>query len=66
MFYADSVGLKSIVNPISDFEREHGPRWKVAPLLHKLALTNGSFREWDKSVLCKRPRAHQVWLDYLP
>jgi 3-hydroxyacyl-CoA dehydrogenase len=48
MFYADSVGLKNIVNRISDFEREHGPRWKVAPLLQKLALSNGSFREWDK------------------
>jgi 3-hydroxyacyl-CoA dehydrogenase len=48
MFYADSVGLKNIVNRISDFEREQGPRWKVAPLLHKLAVTNSSFREWDQ------------------
>jgi 3-hydroxyacyl-CoA dehydrogenase len=48
MFYADSVGLKNIVKRILDFEREHGPRWKVAPLLHKLAQTNGTFREWDK------------------
>ena len=48
MFYADSVGLKRIVSRISDFEREHGPRWKVAPLLHKLAADNSSFREWDK------------------
>ena len=48
MFYADSVGLKRIVSRISDFEREHGPRWKVAPLLHKLAAANSSFREWDK------------------
>ena len=48
MFYADSVGLKNIVNRISDFEREHGPRWNVAPLLQKLALSNGSLREWDK------------------
>lgn len=48
MFHADSVGLKRIVNRISDFEREHGPRWKVAPLLQKLAATNSSFREWDK------------------
>jgi 3-hydroxyacyl-CoA dehydrogenase len=48
MFYADSVGLKTIVNRISDFEHEHGPRWKVAPLLHKLAVTSSSFREWDK------------------
>jgi 3-hydroxyacyl-CoA dehydrogenase len=48
MFYADLVGLKQIVSRISDFEREHGPRWKVAPLLYKLAVTDSSFREWDK------------------
>ena len=58
IFYADSVGQKCIVNRISDFEREHGPRWKIAPLLHKLVLTHGSYREWDKSVPFERPRAH--------
>lgn len=48
MFYADSIGLNKIVKRIAEFEREHGPRWKVAPLLYKLAQTNGTFREFDK------------------
>ena len=48
MFYADSVGLKSVVETITRFEHEFGTRWKVSPLLHQLADTGKSFRIFDE------------------
>lgn len=48
MFYADSVGLKKIVERIRDFERELGVRWKLSPLLQKLADAGKTFRIFDK------------------
>ena len=47
MFYADSVGLKRIVERISRFERECRDRWKVSPLLRKLANAGKTFRSFD-------------------
>ncbi|MEW5888214.1 MAG: 3-hydroxyacyl-CoA dehydrogenase NAD-binding domain-containing protein [Pseudomonadota bacterium] len=48
MFYADTVGLKTIYQRILDFQRELDPRyWQPAPLLEKLALTGGSFAQWQ-------------------
>ena len=43
MFYADSVGLKAIVECISSFENEFGNRWIVSPLLPKLAESGKTF-----------------------
>ena len=48
MFYADSVGLKRIVERISEFEGELGPRWKLSALLADLAKAGKSFRAFDK------------------
>ena len=48
MFYADSVGLKHIVERISTFETEFGERWKVSPLLRKLADAGKTFRSFDQ------------------
>ena len=48
MFYADSIGLKRIVERISSFEDEFGPRWKVSPLLQRLAETGRTFRILDE------------------
>lgn len=48
MFYADSVGLKKIVERIRDFQRELGVRWKLSPLLEKLADAGKTFRIFDK------------------
>jgi hypothetical protein len=49
MFYADSVGLKTIVERIARFEREFGARWKVSPLLQRLADAGKTFRSFDES-----------------
>jgi 3-hydroxyacyl-CoA dehydrogenase len=49
MFYADYLGLPQVVARLSQFERELGPRWAVAPLLRELAESGKSYREFDKS-----------------
>ena len=44
MFYADSVGLKTVLARIEEFERQHGSDlWAPAPLLKKLAESGGTF-----------------------
>ncbi len=48
MFYADSVGLKKIVERIRDFDHELGVRWKLSPLLEKLADAGKTFRIFDE------------------
>jgi 3-hydroxyacyl-CoA dehydrogenase len=48
MFYADSIGLKAIVERISSFEQEFGERWNVSPLLQKLAASGKTFRSFDE------------------
>jgi 3-hydroxyacyl-CoA dehydrogenase len=49
MFYADRVGLRSVLDRIQAFQRQHGGRWQPAPLLVDLARTNRTFRERDRS-----------------
>ncbi|HTD37089.1 MAG TPA: 3-hydroxyacyl-CoA dehydrogenase NAD-binding domain-containing protein, partial [Candidatus Limnocylindrales bacterium] len=41
--WADSIGLSSIVEDLSAFEREHGGAWTPAPLLRELAASGGTF-----------------------
>jgi 3-hydroxyacyl-CoA dehydrogenase len=48
MFYADSIGLKHIVERISRFEHELGTRWIISPLLRELADAGKTFRSLDK------------------
>jgi len=48
MFYADSVGLRHVVERISSFKDEFGERWKVSPLLRKLAEAGETFRSLDE------------------
>jgi 3-hydroxyacyl-CoA dehydrogenase len=48
MFYADSVGLRHIVERISSFEKEFGPRWNASPLLQQLAEAGKTFRSFDQ------------------
>ena len=36
MFYADTVGLESLVARLEEFAAAHGPEWKPAPLLSRL------------------------------
>jgi 3-hydroxyacyl-CoA dehydrogenase len=51
MFYADSVGLKTIYDRVAALHREFGARWAPAPLLERLATAGGNdpktFREFD-------------------
>jgi 3-hydroxyacyl-CoA dehydrogenase len=48
LFYADSVGLRHVVERISSFKDEFGERWKVSPLLLKLAEAGKTFRSFDE------------------
>jgi 3-hydroxyacyl-CoA dehydrogenase/enoyl-CoA hydratase/3-hydroxybutyryl-CoA epimerase len=41
--YADSMGLARIVEMLQRYERELGPRFKVAPLLAQKASSNQTF-----------------------
>ncbi len=43
MFYADTVGLKTVLAKLKEFEARFGEDFKPAPLLEKLAADGGSF-----------------------
>jgi 3-hydroxyacyl-CoA dehydrogenase len=48
MFYADTVGLKTIYNRILEFQRILDARyWQPAPLLEKLVKAGSSFAQWQ-------------------
>ena len=48
MFYADSIGLKTIYDRILEFQRTLDSRyWQPAPLLERLAKANSSFAQWQ-------------------
>src|SRR5581483_11529042 len=49
MFYADTVGLKTVVARIEEFQKRHGEDlWSPAPLLRQLASTGATFEQFDK------------------
>ncbi len=48
MWYADTVGLKTVLERVRQFEREHGPAWKPAALLVRLAEEERTFAEYDR------------------
>jgi 3-hydroxyacyl-CoA dehydrogenase len=47
MWYADTVGLKRVLDRIVEFHRVHGELWEPAPLLRQLAESGRSFASWD-------------------
>ncbi len=49
MWYADTVGLKTLHQRVVAFQEEHGDRWAPAPLLTRLAESGGTFAELDRS-----------------
>jgi 3-hydroxyacyl-CoA dehydrogenase len=50
MFYADTIGLKTIYDKIVEFQKTLDPRyWTPAPLLEKLAKSGSTFAQWDAS-----------------
>jgi 3-hydroxyacyl-CoA dehydrogenase len=48
MWYADAVGLKTVLKAVRQLECDHGPAWKPAPLLERLAADNKSFADLDR------------------
>lgn len=47
MFYAGLVGLRTVLERITHFERQHGSRWAPASLLVHLANEGHTFRDYD-------------------
>jgi 3-hydroxyacyl-CoA dehydrogenase len=55
MFYADSLGLKTIYERILEFQRTlDGRYWQPAPLLERLAKANSTFAQWQADRLAVR------------
>jgi 3-hydroxyacyl-CoA dehydrogenase len=49
LFYADRRGLGEVLARIRTFHRDHGERWRPAPLLVELAERGGTFRGGDRA-----------------
>jgi 3-hydroxyacyl-CoA dehydrogenase len=49
MWYADTVGLRTIYARIEEFHRQHGELWEPAPLLKRLALAGATFASFDEA-----------------
>jgi 3-hydroxyacyl-CoA dehydrogenase len=49
MWFADTVGLKTILSRIVAFHEQHGRRWEPAPLLKRLASEGQNFAGFDAS-----------------
>jgi len=47
MWYADTVGLKTVYARVKDFHKSYGHLWEPAPLLKKLAGEGSSFAAHD-------------------
>jgi len=43
MWYADTVGLKTVYERVSEFQRQFGELWQPAPLLARLAAEGATF-----------------------
>src|SRR5262249_50772239 len=48
MWYADTVGLKTVCDRVRQFEQQHGGRWAPAPLLERLAGAGKTFADFDR------------------
>jgi 3-hydroxyacyl-CoA dehydrogenase len=48
MWYADTVGLKSVYERVRQFEKQHSELWAPAPLLKRLAESGKTFADLDK------------------
>ncbi|PYT53579.1 MAG: 3-hydroxyacyl-CoA dehydrogenase [Acidobacteria bacterium] len=48
MWYADTVGLKTVYERIREFEKRHDEIWAPAPLLKQLAEQGRAFAEFNK------------------
>jgi 3-hydroxyacyl-CoA dehydrogenase len=48
MWQADHLGLAKVAERIKAYHAQYGERWKIAPLIEKLAADGGSFAALDK------------------
>ena len=48
MWYADTVGLRSVYDRILEFHKQHGEIWEPAPLLKQLAEQGKTFADYNK------------------
>jgi 3-hydroxyacyl-CoA dehydrogenase len=48
MYYADTIGLKKVLNEIEQFAAAYGERWKPAPLLVELASEGKTFGKYQR------------------
>ena len=55
MFYADTVGLKTVLDKLSKFEAKFGDDFKPAPLLEKLAAEGTRFSTTSPFPFLGRP-----------
>jgi 3-hydroxyacyl-CoA dehydrogenase len=49
LFYADRRGLGDVLDRIRGFHRQHGERWRPAPLLVDLVARGATFRDADRA-----------------
>ena len=49
MFYADTVGLKTVQARVREFQEKHGADlWSPAPLIEELAASGKTFADFDR------------------
>jgi 3-hydroxyacyl-CoA dehydrogenase len=47
MYYADTVGLKTVLDRVRSYRAEFGDYWHPAPLVERLAASGGTFYGWS-------------------
>ena len=47
MYYADTVGLKTVLDRVRSYRAEFGDYWRPAPLIERLAASDGTFYGWS-------------------
>ena len=48
MYYADTVGLKTVLDRVQSYRAEFGDYWRPAPLIERLAAGGGTFYGWTR------------------
>jgi 3-hydroxyacyl-CoA dehydrogenase len=48
MYYADTVGLKTVLNRVRSYRDQFGDYWRPAPLIERLAASGGTFYGWSR------------------
>jgi 3-hydroxyacyl-CoA dehydrogenase len=54
MFYADTLGLGHVAERIRYYHENLGHYWRPAGLLERLAASNSTFEQWDRTLLSRQ------------